>query len=643
MHTETHAEATAIDSKFQIVTNAIPAFIAYVSRDHRYEFVNDTYVRFFGRSREEIVGRKVWEITGEEMYEEVKDKFDRALQGEIVHLEYDFSDRNGMVRHFRGTYTPDRNDSGEVLGLIVLMNEVTERHLFEEKLRILTDTIPHMIFTADPNGMMDYCNRKWAEFTGHEMGSPEKWKDAFHPDDFPEMVRQWYRSIQTGEPYDLEYRLRRISDGEYRWVWARAIPIRDPQGKIIQWFGTATDIHEQKQNELELKRAMREADAANLAKSNFLANMSHEIRTPLGAILGFSELLKNPKISAHERELYIDTIIRNGQSLTTIIDDILDLSKVEAGRLQINMSRIGVREIIADAVSLFSLSAEEKDVRLVYAIAPEVPDFVISDPVRLRQILINLIGNAVKFTPSGSVSVRARYHRAPGRSGTLEISVTDSGIGISEEDRGILFEPFSQADNSMSRKFGGTGLGLALSRRLARALGGDVVLSSSELDRGSTFTVTVTDNPADDAPTSFRKSEPAKPVTTAPDTDLTGACILVIEDSGDNRLLIKQILKSAGASIETACDGREGVERAMTGDYDLVLMDMQMPVLNGFEATAQLRALGYKKPIVALTAHAMNEERMHSLEAGCDDHLSKPIQIQLLLETIQRLRKRRRD
>jgi two-component system, sensor histidine kinase len=373
-----------------------------------------------------------------------------------------------------------------------------------------------------------------------------------------------------------------------------------------------------------LEKSKQEAIAASQAKSAFLANMSHEIRTPLGAVLGFAELLMESSISEAEKLAYMQTMKRNGQLLSNIIDDILDLSKVESGQITLESIELSVNELFADIISAFEPLASSKKIALNIEYAPHVPRFIKTDPVRLRQILTNILSNAVKFTNSGSITIRISKMDSK-----LIIRVSDTGLGISPQQVKNLFLPFSQADSSITRKYGGTGLGLALSKKLARLLGGDLTLVHSELKKGSTFEIAIQYQEVAQASTKLDKLKNS----IAPEV-LANRHILLVDDSKDNQVLISRILKLAGAEVSVASDGLEGVETALSHDFDAILMDVQMPRLGGHEATRRLRASGYSKPVIALTAHALMEDRAKCLEAGCNDYLTKPIQRAELIQVI---------
>ena len=393
-------------------------------------------------------------------------------------------------------------------------------------------------------------------------------------------------------------------------------------------------------------KAKEAAEAASVAKSQFLANMSHEIRTPLTAILGFAENLLDSAMTDAERRTSVKTILRNGEHLLEIINGILDLSKIEAGKLEIELLRISPVQLAADVVSIMRVRADAKKLPLQLKFEGAIPETILSDPTRLKQILLNLIGNAIKFTDGGRVELAVAVVTNGARRPQMQFKITDTGIGMTAEQCAKLFQSFTQADGSTTRRFGGTGLGLAISRPLARMLGGDVTVSSVP-GLGSMFIVIVDTGPLEsvrllDHPTEALAAEPEFAVTDLSSVRLT-ARILLAEDSPDNQVLISSFLRKIGAEVEVAENGREAVALALSAGqsaapFDLVLMDMQMPVLDGYGAARQLRAEGFAGPIIALTANAMGGDQQRCLEAGCSDYASKPIdRLRLVSQMLEQL------
>ena len=467
-----------------------------------------------------------------------------------------------------------------------------------------------------------------------------------------------FRMVVTSRLVAIATHFRQIAERP-EGVRMEPIPIRrhDEIGAMVSAFNDLLDrlrtTHESLEQRVadrtaELARAKDAAEAASRAKSEFLANMSHEIRTPMTAILGFSERLLDPALTESERMEAVATIQRNGEHLLRIINDILDISKIEANKLHVESIRCSPRQIVAEAASLMRPRAEAKGLAMRVEHLGATPETIHTDPTRLRQILLNLIGNAIKFTERGEIRIVTRLVTTTVADSTfpgprIEFAVIDTGIGMSVEQMTMLFNPFTQGDTSTTRAFGGTGLGLAISKRLAQMLGGDITVTSAP-GQGSTFRLTIATGPLEGV---RMVADPAESVVTAPlpvnETagcpTLDGARILLAEDGADNQRLISALLRKAGAEVTIADNGQAAVETAIAArnrgrPFDVILMDMQMPLVDGYAATAQLRRSGHTGTIIALTANAMAEDREKCLRAGCDDYLAKPVARATLLRTV---------
>ncbi|MEQ8847453.1 chemotaxis protein CheB [Botrimarina sp.] len=441
--------------------------------------------------------------------------------------------------------------------------------------------------------------------------------------------------------FHSEHRVVR-PDGEVRWVLMQGRTVFAGNGgerRPVRIAGIGVDITQRRQTEIELENARRAAEAANAAKSIFLANMSHEIRTPMTAILGYADVLAARTDDADARSC-IRTIKQNGEFLCEIINDILDLSKIESGKMTVRRERTSLLEVLADIRSLMAVRASEKGLTLSIAFDGEMPQHVMTDPKMVRQVLVNLVGNAIKFTREGGVTVTCRCLREEQKA---EMTVTDTGVGIAESDRQILFRPFEQIDNSFTRATGGSGLGLAICRKLVDMLGGELEVES-ELGEGATFRFTFDTGPLDgvewtEPDTASLRAEPTPDKPSDP-LRLSGT-VLAVDDRHEMRFLVSLLLREAGLSVETANDGQQAVETCLArsedgAPFDAVLMDMQMPVLDGIAATQQLRADGYEGPIIALTANAMSTDRQRCLDAGCNDVATKPIDRDQLIGALAR-------
>lgn len=609
--------------------------LCILDKNGYFKRINPAWEDRLGYREEEVLGRNWVDLVHPEDQAETRAFISKTLNDEDPgSLENRILHKEGGYRWFLWSARSYSIDAT----LYASARDITDRRQAENQFRSLANSIPQLAWMADSKGSIYWYNQRWYDYTGTSLEEVKGWgwRKLHHPDHLERVVRSIQHSWDSGEPWEETFPLR-SHQGDWRWFLSRAVPIKDDHGQVILWFGTNTDITQEKKMSEELQQAKNVAEDANRTKTAFLANVSHELRTPLGAILGFAELLKDPLLRKEEREEFIETIIRNGKQLSELIGEVLDLGKIEAGKVDIERIKIDLQRFIHETADSLAVKAREKDIELELAWGEDLPQQIESDPLRLRQILFNIIGNSIKFTDRGFVQVKVEKMSLQGsKPQKISISVRDSGRGIPYDAQDLIFQPFTQADSSTTRKYGGTGLGLAISRKLARLLGGDVVLKESEPGQGSLFVITFEAFPVSRvAPLQLTESS-EKQAQSKGASRLAGIQVLLAEDSADNQLLVKRMLQKEGAKVEIAGNGRDAVQRALSGHYDVVLMDIQMPLMDGYDATRELRRQGYRGAIVALTAHAMSDERMKSIEAGCDDHLTKPLSTPRLLSTVEK-------
>ncbi len=545
---------------------------------------------------------------------------------------------------------------------------VAEQHRL---MQIILDTTPGFLLLKDQDGRYREVNPAFCRFLGKPR---EAIIGATDRDLFPEDEAAANRAADKIAMENRQYVQDELitGSGQQRWLHVTKSALVDDAGRTTGVLCSAIDITERKRAEESLQqtnerleeattranRMAAHAESANVAKSEFLANMSHEIRTPMTAILGYAELaLEELHVASAtakaELSEQLAAIIRNGRYLLQLINDILDLSKIEAGKLEVERIECSPIQVIAEVESLVYAHRNAKKLELRFEYEGGIPEKIYTDPTRLRQILINLVGNAIKFTQSGHVALVTRMRFEPDGPSLLEFDVVDTGVGMTPEETARLFHPFTQADASTTRRFGGSGLGLAISRRLANALGGDIRIVHTAPGAGSRFRVTVDSGPLDgtrilqDVTQNWRGNVEALAVS-ADRTDTLDCRILLAEDGPDNQRLISHLLRSAGAEVVIVENGKLAVDTATAAlaqgqPFDLILMDMQMPEMDGYAATSLLRRQGCTHPIIALTAHAMAGDRQKCLHAGCSDHLTKPINRRQMVATIRQHVRRSRE
>ena len=633
---------------FQAVFDEIPDVI--VLKDARGDFLlcNQTVARLYGTTPDAMVGKHDDDFG---VPKSVADGFRQSVlsimaKGETEVVFEDSRDAaTGETRHFKSIKRPFKDADGNNQ-ILVIAHDITDvvraQALVAQSEQRLRD-----VMAATQEGIWDWQvsnghvshNEQWYSLLGFSEGeiadNVASFSAHIHAEDRP-MVWGRIQALIKGEvqTYRSEHRMLR-KDGAVIWVQDRGrVAERDAQGQPVRVVGAYSDISERKRHQDELVHMLDLAQSATRAKSDFLATMSHELRTPMNGILGMAQLLQLEDVSPRDRQLYVETILSSGQSLLALLNDILDLSKVESGRMELDCGSFELKPLVTSSVQAFEKLASSKGLHLEVRWGQLSADFYDGDALRLRQMISNYLGNAIKFTQRGSVLLEVGEVQTADRGLQLEFSVSDSGIGIAPEKQMLLFKPFTQADSSTTRQFGGTGLGLSIVARLAELMGGTVGLQSG-LGEGSRFWfrvpfgVVANPEPVSKDPMSAMEGDDAE-------FDLLrkSARLLVAEDNPVNRMVAKALLESQGLHADFVEDGRAAVQAATgTTRYDLILMDVQMPILDGQSATRLIRAWESNQPkvrrstIVALTAGAFEEDRQRCLEAGMDDFLAKPIDL----------------
>jgi PAS domain S-box-containing protein len=505
--------------------------------------------------------------------------------------------------------------------------------------RLIAETIPHLVWTTSPAGFHDFFNSRWEEYIGLPADETKGflWHTFLHPDDQQRSQDIWNHALASGEPYEIEYRFKR-HDGVYRWFLGRAMPIRDSNGRIVKWFGTCTDIDEQKraQEERSLllireRQARQAAEAASRARDDFIATVSHELRTPLATIIGWAGLLERGGSDPQRVTMAASVLMRSGKTLTKLVDDLLDVSRLIAGKLELNARWIDLAELVESVVDAFRSDAQQKHIELridrLEAIAAEIDD------VRMHQVLSNLVSNAIKFTSIGHVAVALERD---GHDAVLRVS--DTGEGLSGEFLPFVFDRFRQADASATRVHGGLGLGLAIAKSLVELHDGMITAHSEGLGRGATFAVRVpiarSQQHDTSAPVTLRPPPFADEPALLPDA-LADLTVLVVDDEEDVRSFVTATLEDFGAAVISARSAEQARQALSRRHIDAIICDIAMPGETGYEFVGDLRANGRHLPVVALTAYARLTDVRRAQEAGFDAHLAKPVEPHVLVQTVR--------
>jgi PAS domain S-box-containing protein len=614
------------------------------AQDGRILYVSPGYEEVWGRTRQSLYENpRSW---AESVYPD--DKFqaiehvEQQNRGVFNDTEFRLVRPGGSIRWIRSRAFPLKTLNGEMLRVAGLAEDITERKRkdqalreSEERWRSLTEALPQLVWTATPDGACDYFSTQWTEHTGVPETSllDWQWLDVLHPDDREPTRKFWMDSVEGRCPYDVEYRVRR-SDGEYRWFKTRGVPIRE-NTRICKWFGTCTDISDAKQTEEELRLAKEAAETANRAKDEFLANVSHEIRTPMNAILGMTELALDTPLTEDQRQ-YLKTVKSAADNLLGIINDLLDFSKIEAGKLELDASDFSLRATVGETLRALAVRAHKKGLELIYEVQPEVPDCLIGDLGRLRQVLLNLVGNAIKFTTEGEVVMRVELADAAVSKAVigLRFIVRDTGIGIPRDRQQAIFRAFEQEDSSTTRKFGGTGLGLTISSKIVELMGGHITVLS-EPGKGSVFTFM--------ARFGVHPS-PDESDTCQPPVLLRGLRVLVVDDNATNRHILEEWLRGWQMDAAAVSDGVAALDalwEAATSKrpYELVMLDARMPDTDGLAIAELIRKRQdlASTRLILLTSGDRPGDIAQYRQLRINAHLLKPVQQDELLETIYRV------
>jgi two-component system, sensor histidine kinase and response regulator len=613
----------------------------------RFLRVNEKFCSIVGYSREELLKKTFQDISYANDQEASIDSLMALLRGESggFRLEKRYLHKAGFLVWVEIFVSLQRDALGEPEYAIAMLQDISEHKRLEEDLREseqrwrnLTEALPQLVWTALPDGTCDYFSTQWTQHTG----IPESellgwsWLETLHPDDREPTRRFWMGSVAGCGAYDVEYRVRR-SDGIYRWFKTRGVPIRNGEGEIFKWFGTCTDITDGKLAQEELRLAKEAAEAANHAKDEFLANVSHEIRTPMNAILGMTELTLDTSLTDDQRQS-LKTVKAAADNLLGIINDLLDFSKIEAGKMELEPADFSLRSALSDTLRVLAIRAHKKGLELVSQVQSDVPDALVGDAGRLRQVLLNLVSNAIKFTEAGEVVVRLEVVGNP----TLEevivrFAVSDTGIGIPSDKQEKIFRAFEQEDTSTTRKYGGTGLGLSIAARLVALMGGKITVDS-ESGRGSAFAFTA----------SFPcQSQPREKLVTLPPVLHRDLQVLVVDDNATNRHILDEWLRGWQMEPVAVGDGVAAMDTlwaavALGRPYPLMLLDSRMPDTDGLVLAARIRERAELSAtrIILLTSGDRLGDPARSRELRIDAHLLKPVQQDELLETIYRVMSR---
>jgi len=626
------------------VFSVLPANIAILNETGMVVYVNEAWRRspavnpFFGKNCGTGINYFEFLNFAAEEFKHISADITEAINGVMLRNLQNYS--NEIFYEGRGirawyAVAVTHFEWPDSVRTVISFEDITERRDSEERIRKLSQAVessPSVVIITDTEGNIEYVNPKFTELTLYKSDEViGKNPRLLKSDDkkTSEYCELW-ECIKTGKEWRGEFHNRK-KNGELYWEAASISSIKNRLGVITNFLAVKEDITERKRISEELLKAKEKADAANVLKSSFLANMSHEIRTPMNSVIGFADMLSKTKLNAEQQEL-VDLVKIGGQSLLFVINDILDFSKIEAGKIEIENYEFNIQTVIDDVAKITYDAALRKGLNILFSIDSRIFPDLIGDPGRLKQVLLNLVINAIKFTDKGKINIDAELEcEMDGRS-LIKFSVADEGIGISEKLQADIFDPFIQADNSVSRKHSGTGLGLTISNNLVKLMGSSGIDLESFPGKGSIFSFSI----------DFVHGSGVKKIIMDAESLNMGFrrdqkySVLVVEDNASNVKLVERYLTGEGHRVCSAGNGREAVEMVLKNKFDIVLMDIQMPEMDGITAARVIRESGFNMPIIALTASAMKGDRDECIEAGMDDYISKPFSVENLLNAIHR-------
>ncbi|MCY7322753.1 MAG: PAS domain-containing protein [Phormidesmis sp. CAN_BIN36] len=636
------------EERFRLATNAVDGIVFEWNLHTGHVYRSEGLFQLIGISAEDAAPTQQWWI--ERIHPDDAARMSSNL--ESMSATVDRYEGEYRVRHEEGHWVDVwergqmfRDQQGTLVRVVGFTTDISKRKQTEAALsesearyRVLAEAIPQFVWITTSEGRNEYVNRQFCDYTGLSLEQLLNldWLTIIHPDDRDRTRDRWLSSVRSGDFYEIEYRFRR-ADGEFRWFLGQGIPMKNDQGQVIKWFGTCTDIDSQKQLESERMQLLQHAqvareaaERANHIKDEFLAVLSHELRTPLNPILGWSKILLNKSPDADTLHRGLQTIERNAQLQTQLIEDLLDVSRILRGKMVLEKVGVNLKRVIEAAIETVHLAAIAKNIQ----IQPHFTDadlYVRGDAGRLQQIVWNLLSNAVKFTPEGG---RVEVHLSQ-RESQVEIQTIDTGLGISTEFLPSVFERFRQADSTTTRRFGGLGLGLAIVRQLVELHGGTVQASSAGEGQGATFTVRLPHLAIDSTQQNERDRDASLP------TSLAGLRILVVDDDDDSREFVAFVLEQEQANVIALSSAIDALEALKQTPADLLVSDVGMPDMDGYQLIQQIRAKppdqGGQMLAIALTAYAGDYDQKRAITAGFQQHISKPIDPELLVQAIVNL------